>query len=134
MTEKGEKSTIRDWLIVLVALVDDVAVLALVFLALWFFKVEIPLAVMIAIGLILGTFIFILHRAVIPSLRRKKVTGAEGMIGLVGEVVASLKPDGIIRVGGEYWKAKSLEGDIEAGEDVEVLEIDRLNLRVKRKV
>ena len=55
------------------------------------------------------------------------------MVGLVGEVVKSLKPDGVIRVSGEYWQAKSLEGDIEAGEDVEIIDIDRLNLEVRRK-
>ena len=134
MIKKEEQSTIKGWLIVLIALLDDVAVLALVFLVLWFFKVEIPLAAIIAIGLVLGTFIFITHRALVPSLRRKKVTGAEGMIGLVGEVVESLKPSGIIRVAGEYWQAKSIDGDIETGEDVEILGIDRLNLEVRRKV
>jgi membrane-bound ClpP family serine protease len=133
MAEKGEPSTIKTWLIVLVALVDDVAALALVFLLLWFLKVEISLPVIIAIGLVLGIFIFILHRAIVPSLRRKRVTGAEGMIGLVGEVVESLTPGGVIRVGGEYWKAKSLDGDIETGEDVEILGIERLKLEVRRK-
>lgn len=134
MAKKGEPSTIKAWLIVLIALLDDVAALVLIFLVLWYFRVEIPLSAMIVIGLVLGTSIFVLHRAVIPSLRRRRVTGAEGMIGLVGEVVKSLKPDGVIKVGGEYWQAKSLDGDIETGEDVEILGIDRLNLEVKRKV
>lgn len=134
MAKKGEPSTIKTWLLVLIALLDDVAALVLIFLVLWYFRVEIPLSAMIVIGLVLGISIFVLHRAVIPSLRRRRVTGAEGMIGLVGEVVKSLKPDGVIKVGGEYWQAKSLDGDIETGEGVEILGIDRLNLEVKRKV
>ena len=133
MTKTGKSSELKPWLIVVIALLDDVVVLALVFALLWYFKVEIPVSVIIVIGLVLGTFVFIVHRAIVPSLRRRKVTGAEGMVGLVGEVVKPLNPDGVIRVSGEYWQAKSLEGDIEAGEDVEIIDIDRLNLEVRRK-
>ena len=39
----------------------------------------------------------------------------------------------VVRVGGEYWQAKSLDGDIETGEDIEILEITRLKLEVRRK-
>ena len=134
MAKKGGQSDIKAWGIVLIALLDDVLILALVFLVLWFFDIKIPLSVAIVIGLILGTFTFIIHRAVVPSLRRKKVTGSEGMIGLVGEVVKALTPNGVIKVSGEYWWAKSLDGDIETGGDVEITGIDRLNLEVKRKV
>ena len=124
----------KAWLVVLIALLDEIVVLAIILLALWYFKVAIPLWAIITIGLVLGAFAFITHRALVPSLRRKKVTGAEGMIGLVGEVVESLTPGLVIRVSGEYWKAKCLDGDIEAGEEVEIVGIDRLKLEVKRKV
>ncbi len=92
-----------------------------------------PLWVWIAIGLTLGTFIFIRTWAVLPSLRRKKVTGAEGMIGLECEVIKSLAPVGVVKVGSEYWKAKSVDEDIAAGEDVEILGLKGLTLEVKRK-
>ena len=134
MTDKGETSTIKAWLIVLVALLDEIVVLAIVLLALWYFKVEIPLWAMVVLGLVLGAFAFITHRALVPSLRRKKVTGAEGMIGLTGEVVVSLTPKGVIKVSGEHWQAKCLDEDIEAGEEVEIVRIDRLKLEVRRKV
>ena len=134
MAKKGGQSDIKAWLIVLVALLDDVAVLALVFLVLWYFKIEISLSAIIVIGLVLGAFAFITHRALVPSLRRKKVTGAEGMIGLTGEVVVSLTPKGVIKVSGEHWQAKCLDEDIEAGEEVEIVRIDRLKLEVRRKV
>ena len=134
MVEKGERSKAKDLLIVLVSLIDDVIILAVVFGALWYFKVKLPLWAMIAIGLALGSFIFVRTWAVLPSMRRKKVTGSEGMIGLVGEVV-ELKTRGlVVRVSGEYWQAKCLEGDIEAGEEVEIVGIERLKLEVRRKV
>ena len=133
MSKKDEPSKTKVWLIVLLALLDDIAVLALIFIALWYFKVDIPVSAMIVIGLVLGTLVFIVHRALIPSLRRKKETGSEGMIGLECEVMQPLKPKGVVKVKGEYWKAKSLDSNIEVGEVVEVTGIDRLILEVKRK-
>ena len=133
MTKKNGQSDLKPWLIVLVALLDDIAALALVFVILWFFDVRISLTVIIAIGLVLGTFIFIVHRAIVPSLRRRKTTGAEGMVGLTGEVTQALTPKGVIKIGGEYWKARSVEGEIDVDEEVEVTAIKGLELEVRRK-
>jgi len=132
--KKSEQATMKAWLIVLIALLDDVAVLALVFLVLWFFNVKIPLSVMIIIGLVVGSLIFIVHRALVPSLRQKKLTGSEGMIGMVGEVVESPGPGLIVRVSGEYWQAECPDGDIATGEEVEIVGVNRLKLEVKRRV
>ena len=133
MTRKGESSGIKAWVIVLVALLDDIAVLVLLFVILWAFDVDIPLYLLIIIGLVVGTLVFIVHRAIVPSLRRRKVAGKEGMIGLAGEVTQALVPKGVIKVADEYWKAKSLSGDIDIGEEVEIVDINGLNLEVKRK-
>jgi len=133
MIRKGEMSTGRVWLLVLVSLIDDIIILAVVIGVMWYFKVKLPLWAMILIGLALGAFIFVRTWAILPSLRRKKITGAEGMIGLVGEVVESETPGLVIRVSGEYWQAKCLDGDTEAGEEVEVVGINRLKLEVRRK-
>ena len=127
------KRKIKDWLIVLVLLLDEAAAVALVLLVLWFFKISIPLWVAIVAALLLGVFIFITHKVIIPSFHRKRVTGSEGMIGIEGEVVEPLTPIGVVRVEGEYWKAKSVAEDIPAGENVEVLGLNKLVLVVKRK-
>jgi membrane-bound serine protease (ClpP class) len=55
------------------------------------------------------------------------------MVGLVGEVIEPLAPVGVVRVEGELWKAKSVDEDIAAGEDVEILGLKRLTLEVKSK-
>jgi membrane-bound ClpP family serine protease len=133
MTSKDEPSRSKAWLIVLVALIDDIAVLALIFFILWAFNVNIPLYLLIIIGLAAGTIVFFVHRAIVPSLRRINVVGKEGMIGLIGEVTQPLNPQGVIKVRDEYWKAKSLSGDINIGEEVEIIDIDGLNLEVKGK-
>jgi membrane-bound serine protease (ClpP class) len=123
----------KTWVIVLVALIDDIAVLALVFLLLWAFGVDIPLYLLIIIGLVAGTFVFFIHRAIVPSLRRGEVSGREGMIGCTGEVIEDLNPQGVVRVNDEYWKARSLSGDITVGEEVEIISIEGLRLEVSRR-
>ena len=127
------KRTIKDWLIVLVLLLDEVAAVALVLLVLWFFKIRIPLSAAIVIALLLGGCVFITHKVIIPSFHQKRVTGPEGMIGIEGEVIEPLTPIGVVRVEGEYWKAKSVDEDIPAGEYVEILGLNKLVLEVKRK-
>lgn len=134
MTEKQKSSGLKPWLIVVIALLDDIAVVALVFLLLWIFRVDIPLAAIIIIGVLAGVLVFFVHRAIVPSLRRKQAIGSEAMIGLSGEVTQELAPKGVIRVGGEYWQAKCVGENIEVGEDVEITAIDRLILEVKRKI
>ena len=127
------KRSIKDWLIVLVLLLDEAAALGLVLLVLWFFRIRISLPIVIVIALLLGTFAFLTHKVIIPSFHKKKVTGSEGMIGLEGEVIEPLTPVGVIRVEGEYWKAKSVDKDIAAGEEVKILKLDGLSLTVRLK-
>lgn len=126
--------SIKDWLMVGLLLLDEVAALVLVLLVLWFFKIRISFEIVIVIALLLGTFAFITHKVIIPSFHKRRVTGSEGMVGLVGEVIEPLAPVGVVRVEGELWKAKAVdEDDIAAGEDVEILRLKRLTLEVKRK-
>ena len=126
------KRTFRDWVKVLVLLLDEVAAVVIVIVVLRFLRVEIPLPVVIVIALIAGALVFVIHFAVIPSFHRKQTTGREGMIGTRCNVVKPLKPTGIIMVMGERWKARTLGENIEAGEDVEIVGINGLMLTVTR--
>jgi membrane-bound serine protease (ClpP class) len=66
-------------------------------------------------------------------LRRGSKVGAEGMTGRAGTADTDLSPNGKVAVGGELWKAESLEGTIPAGTAVTVEGEEGLTLRVKRK-
>ena len=125
------KRTIKDWLIILVLLLDEVAALVLVLLVLSFLGITIPLLVTIVIALLLGAFGFIIQRAVIPTLHKKKITGSEGMIGLNATVIEPLTPVGVVRVSAELWKAKSVDEYIGADEEVEIVGINGLILIVR---
>lgn len=133
MNKKSEISLRKAWLIVLVSLIDDIVVLALIFLGLWLFHVEITWWIILIVAVAIVVFLIVMHRSVVPAIRRRKVIGAEGMIGMVGEVMEPLKPAGTIKIKGEYWKAVSIKGDCEKGENVEVLGITGLNLEVRKK-
>ncbi len=134
MTEKTKKSEMKVWILVLVSLIDDVLIVAVVILALWYFKVKLPWWAIILITLALGAFIFVRTWFVVPSFRQKKATGTEAMIGMECQVVESLTPLGVVKVCGELWKAKSIDGDVAIGEEVEILRIERLKIEVMRKV
>ncbi len=105
----------------------------LVGLALWL-AVLLPLGVpwpIIVVIVVLGLAKYLVARmAVIPVLRRQ-ITDPKDMKGQ-GRVVEPLAPFGLIKVGGEYWRAKSVEGDIEVDENVEVVGQEGLILSVTR--
>ena len=126
------KRTIKDWLKVLVLLLDEAAALLVVVLVLRFLEIKIPLPIMVTAGLLVGILVFIIHKAVIPSFHRKIVTGSEVMIGKPARVVKPLTPAGTVAVDSEHWRAKSIEGNIETEETVEIVGLDRLTLQVKR--
>ena len=127
------KSSIKDWIIVLASLLDDLAIVLLVLVILWFLKVPISLSVIIFLALFFVATVFIMHRLIVPALHRKIKTGSESIIGLTGKVVESLNPKGTVRVNNEYWKARTTDKKIAVGEQVEVVGIDGLTLHVKRK-
>jgi len=75
-------------------------------------------------------FTFLVVGLGVKALRRRTVTGSEGMVGLVGLAKTNLAPDGKIFVHGEIWDAVSVE-PVQAGNPIEVTKIDGLKLHVK---
>ncbi|BAA30618.1 NfeD family protein [Pyrococcus horikoshii] len=88
----------------------------------------------ITVGAILAAFFAFGMAAVIRAHKKKARTGKEEMIGLIGTVVEELNPEGMIKVRGELWKARSkFNGKIEKGEKVRVVDMDGLTLIVVRE-
>jgi membrane-bound ClpP family serine protease len=131
MPDKDRVSPLKGWLLVLASLADDALVLTLVFLGLWYFHVRITWTIILVIAVAIVGFALIMHRSVVPALRRRRVTGREAMIGVRGRVTRPLDPKGMVSIRGEYWQAMSLEGKIETGKDIEVVGIKGLELEVR---
>jgi membrane-bound ClpP family serine protease len=122
---------IKDYLIVLASLLDDVLIIGVVLVILWALHVPIspPVSVFLAILFIVLTFIT--SRFLVPAYRRRKTTGAEGLVGLRGCVIEALEPEGVVKICNEYWKAISVEGKVQSGDIVEVISVSGLRLQVR---
>jgi membrane-bound serine protease (ClpP class) len=68
---------------------------------------------------------------VLRTQKSKKSLGTEGMVGEIGEARTALNPTGRVFVHGEQWSAEG-EGEIGAGEKVEVVGVDGMRLKVRR--
>jgi membrane-bound serine protease (ClpP class) len=78
-----------------------------------------------------GSFVLIISYLVFQSQRSKPTLGFEGLIGEIGEARSVLAPSGKIFVHGEYWNAEA-DGEVAAGDKVEVVGIAGMTLKVKR--
>jgi membrane-bound serine protease (ClpP class) len=71
--------------------------------------------------------------AIVRGQRRRKATGAEGMIGEVAIAKTPLDPTGTVLAQGELWTAAS-EGDrVAPGEEVIITKVEALKLWVTKK-
>ncbi len=90
-------------------------------------------------GLIAGVtvgftaFAIFIIGAIIRGQRRRKATGAEGMIGTIAKTKTPLDPTGTVLAQGELWTAASEGGRIARGEDVIITKVEALKLWVTRK-
>ena len=125
--------TLKDWGKVLILMLDEAVIIVVILLILHYLGIQITLPIKIGAGIIFFIIVFIRHIVVIPSFHRKQVTGREGMIGEQGRVVKPLTPVGVITIKGEYWSAKSVDDNIEADENVEIVGVEGLMLKVKRE-
>jgi membrane-bound serine protease (ClpP class) len=114
--------------IVFVLLLDEIALVALVLFILWKLGVQLSPGVIIGLTVLLGICVFVLYKLIVSVLKKKPVTGREGMIGLEGKVLKPLNKDGLIQVCGELWKATSTDATTIANdEEVIVVGIEGLN-------
>ncbi|MGB6872624.1 MAG: nodulation protein NfeD [Dehalococcoidia bacterium] len=71
--------------------------------------------------------------AIIRGQRRRKATGAEGMIGKIAIAKTPLDPTGTVLTQGELWTAVSEGGRVAPGEEVIISRVAELKLWVTKK-
>ena len=64
------------------------------------------------------------------ALRRKPSVSPQAIVGCCGKATTPLTPKGYVQVQGELWQALCSDRDIVEGDDIVVLEMNRLTLRV----
>jgi membrane-bound serine protease (ClpP class) len=77
-------------------------------------------------------FVFAMGMALRARLK-KPTTGQEGLVGEIGVAKSKLDPQGKIFVHGEFWNAVSDE-PIEEGDEVVVTEVQRMKLKVSKRM
>ncbi len=66
------------------------------------------------------------------ALSRQPLAGMASMVGSQGKVVIPLAPEGMVKIGGELWTAKSVKENIASGEEVKVVGQEGLRLLVRK--
>lgn len=80
---------------------------------------------------ITAAFFIVIASLAFRAYLRKPATGSEGLIGMTGLAIIRIAPQGKVFVHGEYWNASSEEA-IEKGEEVEVIEVQGLKVKVRK--
>ena len=94
-------------------------------------ELRVRLSTAVAITLPFAAITVFLMRLVILAHRNKSVSGEQGLLTETGIALTDIDGEGKIRVHGEIWQANS-ETPISAGEQVKVLAVDGMKLRVGR--
>jgi membrane-bound serine protease (ClpP class) len=95
--------------------------------------VEVNRGLILAVAAGATAFSVFILGAIIRGQRRQQTTGREGMIGTIAVAKTPLAPRGTVLAEGELWSAFA-EGDaVDIGEEVTILEVDRMQLRVQRR-
>jgi len=104
------------------------AAIVLWLLPLWGINIPIWGLILIVIAfLCYEIFTFRLGRRV---LERKPAIWSDAIVGCCGKATTPLTPYGYVQVQGELWRALSSDTDINEGDDIIVVELDRITLRV----
>lgn len=119
-------------LTILATLLEEIALVVFVFLGLPMLGIEVPLGGLIAMMVGIATYGVISYRLGSRALRKKPVAGLSDMVGIRGEVVKTLAPEGTVRIGSELWDAKTTGQEIEDGNGVIVVKRDGLKLTVRK--
>lgn len=95
--------------------------------------VEVNRGLIAGVTIAIAAFLIFVIAAIVRGQRRRKATGAEGMIGKLALAKTPLDPTGTVLAQGELWTAISESGRIELGQEVVISKVEALRLWVTRK-
>jgi len=104
------------------------AAIVLWLLPLW--GVSIPMWGLILLVAVFGIYEIVTFRLGRRALERKPTVSPQAIVGCCGKATTPLTPDGYVKIEGELWRALSSDTNINKGDDIVVVEVNRLTLRV----
>jgi membrane-bound serine protease (ClpP class) len=95
-------------------------------------ELRVPVLAILPIAAAVAGIVSFLTYLVIKSIRKKVVTGNQGLMGLEAVVTVALAPEGKVFVEGEIWNATA-DDKIKKDEKVVIEKVDGMLLHVRRK-
>jgi membrane-bound ClpP family serine protease len=97
-----------------------------------YYGLAVPVEVTLGLALVIVALIVVVifYLGVKAQFKRVK-TGKEAIIGAIGIATTNLKPNGTVRILGEFWEATVKDGEIASGQSVEVVGMEGMFLVVK---
>ncbi len=117
--------------VIISTLLEEAAIAVIVLWGLPLVGIQVPLWGLIIIMAAWIAFSILTFRLGSRVLTKEEIAGLPSMIGTKGEVVSPLTPEGLVRIKGELWVAKSATGEMEPGSKVIVVGQERLKLVVR---
>jgi membrane-bound serine protease (ClpP class) len=98
-----------------------------------FQRVSLPLVIFV--GVFTGAIFAIILGYALRAQRRPVITGRESLGGRTGIAVSEFDPSGQVQAAGELWSADIVDdsGKIHKGDPVEVVKVEGLRLKVRKK-
>ena len=98
-----------------------------------FMQVSLPLVIFV--GVFIGLIFAVILGFALRSQRRPVITGETTLPGKFGVAVTDLDPDGQVQAAGELWSAAATDESarISKGDKVEVVKVEGLRLKVRKK-
>ena len=93
------------------------------------FRVDWRVAAVVALST--GLFFAFALGMALKARLQKPSTGQEGIVGEIGAAMTALNPNGDVKIHGEIWRAVANER-VKKGEKVKVVEVDGMELKVKK--
>ena len=118
-------------LAIISTLLEEAAIVVIVRWGLPQIGVDIPILGLIALMIAWGAYSVTTYRIGSRALRKKPLISLPDMVGSKGKVVSPLAPEGLVRIKGELWVAKSVGGEMPPGGEVIVVGQERLKLVVR---
>ncbi|UCD93729.1 MAG: nodulation protein NfeD [Candidatus Zixiibacteriota bacterium] len=94
-------------------------------------ELKISKTVIYSVAIVLGAFVLLAFTLAYKARVSKPTTGKEGLVGEKAVVRTKIAGTGYVYLAGELWEA-SADEVIEEGEEVIVVEVDSLKMKVKR--
>lgn len=86
----------------------------------------------VGVGLASGLFFAFIITKALQAQTREVTMGREALVGSTGVARTDLDPQGRVFIWGEWWEAEALGKPVKAGEQVRVVKVEGMKLRVEK--